>query len=86
MIVTTGPIDAVDSPAASRRRRPRSIASAAAIAWATEKQTVVLTLIPAAVASSIAAIPAAVAGNLTMMFGASPWKWRPWASIRSAER
>src|SRR5436309_15884860 len=60
MIVTTGPIASVDSPAASRRRMPRSIASAAATACATEKQTVVLTLTPRALASSIASRPAEV--------------------------
>src|SRR5436190_3261613 len=86
MIVTTGPIDAVDPPAASRRAIPRSIASAAAIAWATEKQTVVLTLIPRALASSIATRPAVVAGNFTMMFGARRSKWRPCSTIRSADR
>lgn len=46
MIVMTGPIRSVASPSASRRRRPRSTASAAATAWATEKLTVQLTLTP----------------------------------------
>ena len=39
-----------------------------------------------ALASSIASRPAVVAGNFTMMFGASWSKAMPWASIRSAER
>ena len=31
-------------------------------------------------------MPTAVAGNLTMMFGASEAKWTPWSSIRSGVR
>ena len=83
--VTTGPM---------RRsvRRPPRVARAPARSRlpprgpaATVKQTVTLTLMPAAVASSIAASPAAVAGNLTMTFGASDTNPAACASIRSAE-
>ena len=87
MIVTTGPIVVGRPPGRlappqtaldrlGRRRAPgRRV-----------KQTVTLTLTPAAVASSIAPIPAAVAGNFTMMFGARPPNRTPWASIRSGVR
>jgi hypothetical protein len=47
------------------------------------KQTVALMLTPAAVACSIAAIPARVAGNLTWMFGARLANRSPCSSIRS---
>ena len=46
MIVITGPISSVARPSASRRTMPRSTASAAATAWATENETVALTLMP----------------------------------------
>jgi hypothetical protein len=46
----------------------------------------VFTLTPRYVASSIAVIPAEVAGNLTMMFGARATNESPWATIRSGER
>ena len=74
MIVQTGPMPLTSWPAASRRRSPRSTASPTASAWGTVKETVALMLIPRAVTSSIAAIPADVAGILTMMFGARPSK------------
>jgi hypothetical protein len=86
MIVTTGPIDATSSPAPSRRRKPALDRLGARSAWGTVKQTVTLTLTPRAVASSMARIPAAVAGNFTMMFGARVVKWTPWASIASGVR
>ncbi len=72
MIVQTGDIVLTSSPASSRRRRPRSTASATASDCGTVKQTVALTLIPAAVMSSSAWIPARVTGAFTCMFGASP--------------
>ena len=45
-----------------------------------------LTLIPRAVASSIASTPAAVVGNFTMMFGARATKPSAWATIAAASR
>ena len=84
--VITGPIPSTDMPSASRRRSPRSTASPAATAWATLNETVAFTLTPRYVASSITWIPTVVAGNLTMMFGASEAKCTPWASIRSNDR
>jgi hypothetical protein len=86
MMVMTGPMSSVRSPSASRRRRPRSTASAAASAWATLKLTVQLTLTPRYVASSITSTPTCVAGNFTMMLGASEAKWTPCASIGSGVR
>ena len=61
-------------PARSRRRRPRSTASATATHCGSEKHTVALMLMPRYVASSIAGMPAAVTGILTMMLGASAAK------------
>ena len=84
--VTTGPIDPVGRPAASRRASPRSIAMAACTAWATVKLTVTLTLMPRAVASSIATSPADVAGSFTMMFGAIAWNRIACSSISAGER
>jgi len=46
MIVITGPMSSTRRPSASRRRSPRSTASPAASAWATEKLTVQFTLTP----------------------------------------
>ena len=74
MIVQTGPMVEMSLPSRSRRRRPRSTASATATHCGSEKQTVALMLMPRAVASSIAGMPAAVTGILTMMFGASAAK------------
>ncbi len=86
MIVMTGPIRSVGRSSASRRRRPRSTASAAASAWATENDTVALMLMPRYVASSIAATPALVVGNLTMTFGASSEKAKAWVTMAGASR
>ncbi len=57
MSVTTGAIDATSRPAAARRARPRSTASAAARACGTVNETVALMLTPRNVASSIAVEP-----------------------------
>jgi hypothetical protein len=46
MIVQTGPMESTSAPSASRRRRPRSIASATASACGTVKDTVALMLTP----------------------------------------
>ena len=46
MSVTTGPIVETSLPSASRRLRPRSIASPVVTAWGTEKETVTLTETP----------------------------------------
>ena len=46
MRVTTGPIWEVSLPSASRRLRPRSMASPVVMACATEKETVTLTETP----------------------------------------
>ena len=86
MIVITGPMSSVRSPSASRRLRPRSTASAAATACATLNETVALIDTPRYVASSMTAMPTFVAGNLTMMFGATSVKWTPWPSIGSKLR
>ena len=74
VIVQTGRMLAVSPPSTSRRRMPRSTASATAVAWGTVKQTVALTLTPSRVASSMAATPAFVTGSFTWMFGARPAK------------
>ena len=86
MIVTIGVIDATSPPAAARRSSPRSTASAAASAWGTVKLTVALMLTPRKVASSMATIPAAVAGNLTWMFGASAANRTACSTIRAGSR
>jgi len=86
MIVQTGDIALVSSPAASRRRRPRSTASATASACGTVNETVALTLIPFAVISSSAAIPARVTGAFTCMFGASPAKAIACSVMRAGSR
>ena len=65
MIVQTGAIDSTSSPAAARRSRPRSTAAPTASACGTVNDTVALMLTPRALASSIAAIPARVAGSFT---------------------
>ena len=70
MIVQTGPIDEMSLPSASRRRRPRSTASATAMHWGRVKETVALMLTPRYVDSSIAATPAWVAGIFTIMLAA----------------
>jgi hypothetical protein len=82
MTVQTGVTEAASAPPAARPSRPRSTASATAIACETVVQTVALTLTPAAVACSIATMPAFVAGNLTCMFGARPANRRPCSSMR----
>ena len=46
MRVTTGPIVDTSLPSASRRLRPRSMASPVTMAWGTEKETVTLTETP----------------------------------------
>ena len=46
MRVTTGPMVETSLPSASRRLRPRSMASPVATAWGTEKETVTLTDTP----------------------------------------
>ena len=71
IIVAVGAMCAVSSPAASRRRRPRSMASAIASTWGTQKLTVTLRFAPWNVASSTEAMPADVAGNFTCMLGPS---------------
>ena len=86
MIVQMGVIDETSSPAASRRASPRSTASAEATAWGTVKLTVELMLTPRKVASSIPSMPAAVAGNLTWMFGARPWNRTACSTIRTGSR
>ena len=75
MIVHTDPIAVMSWPSRSLRRRPRSTASATARACGTLNETVALMLMPRAVASSIAQMPAKVAGIFTIMFGASASKW-----------
>ena len=50
--------------AARRRSRPRMYAMWIASYWASEKSSVTLTLIPAAIVSSIAGTPSAVPGIL----------------------
>ena len=65
MIVTIGTTLVGSPPEASNRRNPRSTASAAATACGTVKETVALMLTPRAVDSSIATIPAEVAGIFT---------------------
>ena len=86
MIVHTGAIVEMSSPAAWRRARPRSTASATASAWGTVKQTVALIEMPAAVTSSTACTPARVAGIFTCMFGARPPKWTACLPMRAASR
>ena len=86
MIVHTGAIVEVSSPACSRRSRPRSTASATASDWGTVKQTVALIDAPAAVSSSTAAMPAAVAGTLICMLGASEAKCSPCSVSRCVSR
>ena len=73
-------------PAASNRARPRSTASAAAIACGTVNTTVMFATTPRAVASSTAWSPAAVHGNLTWMFGASPLNRTACSTIRAGSR
>ena len=86
MMVQTGPMVLVSSPAASRRFSPRSTASATATHCGSVKETVALMLMPSAVASSIAAIPARVAGIFTIMFGARAWKCCAWRRSALASR
>ena len=86
MIVTTGPILDTSSPAASRAFSPRSMASPAATAWATVKETVTLMLTPRRVASSMASTPVLVAGIFTMMFGARFEKYSAWSASALALR
>ncbi len=82
MIVHTGLMPS----ALPRRSRPRSTASATASDCGTVKHTVALMLTPCAVSSSIAAMPACVAGTFTCMFGASDAKWSPCSTSRGASR
>ena len=86
MSVHTGPMRLMSFLSFSRRFRPRSTASATAIAWGRVKLTVALMLIPRAVASSTASIPACVAGIFTIMFGASSLKRTACSTIASALR
>ena len=86
MIVITGPMRVVSRPSASRRSSPRCTASAAATACATLNETVALMLTPRAVASSMAATPARVAGSFTMTFGARPSNSDACATRASASR
>ena len=86
MKLQIGVMDAVSAPVAARRARPRSTASATASAWETVKTTVPLALTPRAVASSMATMPAAVAGNFTWMFGARPARRAACSTIRAASR
>ena len=72
MIVHTGPMGAISLPSRPGRERPRSTASATAMACGTVKLTVALMLTPRQVASSMASIPAAVTGIFTMILGAIP--------------
>ena len=83
---TIGVRPPVSRPAAARRASPRSAASAAATAWATVNDTVAIVFTPRNVASSTAAIPAAVAGNLTWMLGARPARCTACSVIRAASR
>ena len=46
MMVQTGPMVEMSRPSASRRRSPRSTASATATHWGSVKQTVALMLTP----------------------------------------
>ena len=85
MIVAIGASRSGSPPAAASRSSPRSTASAAAIAWLTVNETVALMLTPRAVASSIAAMPVAVAGNLTWRFGARPANRTACSTIRSSD-
>ena len=62
------------------------MASPAATACGTVKETVTLMLMPRYVASSIASMPTAVAGILTMMFGAREAKCSAWATRAAASR
>jgi len=55
-MVQTGPIVRISSPSFSRRARPRSTASATAMACGKVKETVALMLTPRYVHSSMAAI------------------------------
>ncbi len=75
MMVHTGPIVVMSCPSRSLRRKPRSTASATARACGTLNDTVALMLIPRAVASSMAQMPAYVAGIFTIILGASASKW-----------
>jgi hypothetical protein len=86
MSVHTGAIVVASSPASSRRRSPRSTASATASACGTVNDTVALMLTPAAVISSSAAIPARVTGAFTCMFGARPANRIACSVIRSGSR
>ena len=86
MIVQTGPIDLMSLPSISRRCRPRSTASATAMHCGRLKQTVALTLSPRWVASSMAAMPARVAGIFTITFGARRLNLIAFSSIAPASR
>jgi hypothetical protein len=72
MIVHTEPIEPMSLPSRSRRRRPRSKASATSRHWGREKQTVALMLMPRYVASSMAGIPALGDGDLDDHVGREP--------------
>src|SRR6266550_1768860 len=86
MIVHTGPIDSMALPSASRRLSPRSTASATAMHCGRVNETVALMLIPRYVTSSIATIPALVAGILTIMFWARRLNAIAFSTIAAASR
>ena len=73
------------SPASLRRSMPRMYASAIAVYASTEKSSVTLTLIPSAIACSIAGTPSSVPGILTNRFGRSTrfQRSRAWFSVPS---
>jgi hypothetical protein len=62
------------------------MASPAASACGTEKETVTLMFTPRYVASSMASMPTDVAGILTMMFGARDAKCSAWSARARADR
>ena len=64
MMVQTGPMERMSRPSFSRRARPRSTASATAMACGRVKETVALMLMPRYVASSMAANAGARRRNL----------------------
>ena len=86
MMVTIGTTLPGSPPAAASRFSPRSTASAAAIACGTVNETVALMLTPRAVASSMATMPAEVAGSLTWRLGARPAKRMACSTIRAGSR
>ena len=82
----TGDMSATSPPAASRRCSPRSTAPVTAGARGTVKQTVALTLTPAAVAVSIACTPAQVTVIFTCILGAGALKRSACSVMPAASR